>query len=315
MTIELSGVQDSSGERPVRLASGADRGDRPGEPRTGVLYLIPTPLGAESDPRAMLPTATLAALASLDCFVVENARTARAFLKAAGTDTPLQQLEMHELNEHTPPDALPRLLAPLRSGRDVGLLSEAGCPAVADPGAALVEAAHAAGIRVVPMVGPSSLLLALMASGLNGQRFAFAGYLPAQAEARARRLRELESRSASGDETQLWIETPYRNRQVFDAALAVLAPSTRLLVASQLSLPGEAIASRTVHAWRTATPPPLDRQPTVFGLLAARGPGGAAYAPNGDGKRGARPTKSASIVKPAAGGKPFSATRRSRPGR
>lgn len=271
---------------------------------TGTLYLVPTPLGADSDPREVLPAATLAALSRLDCFVVENAKTARAFLKAAGTDQPLQQLEMNELNEHTPPDALPRLLAPLRSGRDVGLLSEAGCPAIADPGATLVEAAHAAGIRVVPLIGPSSLLLALMASGLNGQRFAFSGYLPAQPEARARRLRELEQRSAVGDETQLWIETPYRNRHVFDTALAVLAPSTRLLVASQLSLAGESIASRSVHDWRIAPPPALDRQPAVFGLLAARKPGGAARQRSDEDLRS----------RPAGKRKPFSAGRRSRPG-
>ena len=235
----------------------------------GTLYLIPTPLGSDSDPHAALPAATLAAVAPLDCYVVENAKTARAFLKAAGTVQPLQALEMHELSEHTPIEALPGLLAPLLAGRDVGLMSEAGCPAVADPGARLVEAAHAAGIRVVPLIGPSSLLLALMASGLEGQRFAFAGYLPAQADARAARLRELERRSAAGDETQLWIETPYRNRQVFETALTVLAPSTRLLVAARLSLAGESIATRTIHAWRAAAPE-LGREPTVFGLLAER---------------------------------------------
>jgi len=234
----------------------------------GRLYLIPTPLGADSDPRRVLPADTLAVVARLDCFVVENAKTARAFLKAAGTQAPLQALEMAELSEHTAPQAIPALLAPLKAGRDVGLLSEAGCPAVADPGAALVAAAHEAGIPVVPLVGPSSLLLALMASGLNGQRFAFVGYLPAQPEARAARLRELERRSAAGDETILWIETPYRNRQVLESALAVLAPQTRLTVASQLTLAGESIAARQVHDWRKA-PADIPREPTVFAMLAA----------------------------------------------
>jgi len=257
--------------------------------RPGRLFLIPTPLGPASDSRRVLPADTLAVVARLDCFVVENAKTARAFLKAAGTDTPLQALEMAELSEHTPTQAVPGLLAPLVAGRDVGLLSEAGCPAVADPGAALVAAAHDAGIEVVPLVGPSSLLLALMASGLNGQCFAFAGYLPAQPDARAARLRELERRSAAGDETVLWIETPYRNRQVFDAALAVLAPETRLTVASQLTLSGESVATRRVHDWRKA-PPEMPREPTVFAMLAAPG-AGPRRGPDRDGRvdRSGRP--------------------------
>lgn len=248
-----------------------------GAARPGRLFLIPTPLGAASEPQRVLPADTLAAVARLDCFVVENAKTARAFLKAAGTDKPLQALEMAELSEHTPAGAIPGLLAPILAGRDLGLLSEAGCPAVADPGAALVAAAHEAGIEVVPLVGPSSLLLALMASGLNGQRFAFAGYLPAQADARAARLRELERRSAAGDETVLWIETPYRNRQVFEAALAVLSPETRLTVASQLTLGEQSVATRRIHDWRKA-PPEIPREPTVFAMLAAPG-GGPRRAP------------------------------------
>ncbi|MFP5406898.1 MAG: SAM-dependent methyltransferase, partial [Gammaproteobacteria bacterium] len=139
----------------------------------GRLFLIPTPLGTDSDPRRVLPPDTLDAIAPLECFVAENAKSARAFLKGVGTDKPLQSLQIRELNEHTPPEAVAGLLEPLLGGRDIGLLSEAGCPAVADPGANLVAAAHAAGIRVVPLIGPSSPLLALMASGLDGQRFAF----------------------------------------------------------------------------------------------------------------------------------------------
>lgn len=238
-------------------------------PSVGRLFLIPTPLGAQSDPRGVLPAVTLAAIAPLDCFVAESAKSARAFLKAVGTDKPLQALEISELNEHTPGAAVTELLKPLRTGRDVGLLSEAGCPAVADPGANLVAAAHAAGIRVIPLIGPSSLLLALMASGLNGQRFSFVGYLPSEAEARAMRLRELEHRSRDNDETLLWIETPYRNQHVYETALAVLAPATRLFVGAQLSLADESTTMRTVHDWRAA-PAQLAREPTVFGLLAAR---------------------------------------------
>jgi 16S rRNA (cytidine1402-2'-O)-methyltransferase len=250
----------------------ADPHDRVPTPGPGRLFLIPTPLGPQSDPLRVLPADTLAAIKSLDCFVAENAKSARAFLKAAGTAKPLQQLEIRELNEHTPPESVASMLAPLAAGRDIGLLSEAGCPAVADPGANLVAAAHDAGIPVVPLIGPSSLLLALMASGLNGQRFAFVGYLPAQPEARAARLCELEKRSAAGDETILWIETPYRNRQVFETAMAALSPSTRLLVGAQLTTAAESIAMRSVHDWR-GNPPLLERAPTVFGLLAAPGAG------------------------------------------
>jgi len=141
------------------------------------LYLIPVPLGP-GDPEAVLPPPVLERVRSLTHFVVENAKSARAFLKAAGTEQPLQALQLEELNEHTRPDALDRLLVPLRAGHDLGLLSEAGCPAVADPGANLVALAQSEGMRVVPLIGPSSLVLALMASGLNGQRFAFQGYLP-----------------------------------------------------------------------------------------------------------------------------------------
>jgi 16S rRNA (cytidine1402-2'-O)-methyltransferase len=238
-------------------------------PSLGRLFLIPTPLGAHSAPRSVLPADTLAAIAPLDCFVAESAKSARAFLKAVGTDKPLQALEIRELNEHTPAAAVTELLAPLRAGRDVGLLSEAGCPAVADPGANLVAAAHVAGIRVIALIGPSSLLLALMASGLNGQRFGFVGYLPSEAEARGERLRELEQRSRANDETLLWIETPYRNQHVYETALAVLSPATRLFVGTQLSLVDESTAMRTIHDWRTA-PVQLAREPTVFGLLAAR---------------------------------------------
>lgn len=234
---------------------------------SGRLWLIPTPLGEASDPRRVLPADTLAAIEALDYFVVENARSARAFLKAAGTRTPLQALELRELSEHTPPAAIPALLAPILDGRDGGLLSEAGAPAVADPGAALVAAAHAAGITVHPLIGPSALLLALMASGMNGQRFSFAGYVPVQAAPRLERLRELERRSAGEDETILIIETPYRNQALLDAALQALVPSTRLMVASDLSLPRQRIVVDTIAGWRAAARE-LPKTPAVFGLQA-----------------------------------------------
>jgi len=235
---------------------------------SGTLYLIPVPLGAAIAPADSLPANVLEVVRPLTHFVVENAKSARAFLKAAGTEQPLQALQLEELNEHTRAEALDRLLSPLRSGHDVGLLSEAGCPAVADPGADLVALAQQENIRVAPLIGPSSLLLALMASGLNGQRFAFHGYLPAKEAERAKMLRELENESRKRRQTQIVIETPYRNRQLFDAILQVCQPATRLTVATDLSLPCEAVLTRTVAQWKKQTPPEVERRPTVFLLLA-----------------------------------------------
>jgi 16S rRNA (cytidine1402-2'-O)-methyltransferase len=233
----------------------------------GTLYLIPVPLGHVA-PEASLPTPALLLTRRLTHFVVENAKTARAFLKAVGTEHALQSLQLAELNEHTRIEALAGLLAPLHAGHDLGLLSEAGCPAVADPGANLVALAQSEGIRVAPLIGPSSLLLALMASGLNGQRFAFQGYLPAKDGERTKALRELEAESRKRGQTQLFIETPYRNRQLFDSILQTCQPGTRLCVATDLSLPGETVRTRPVLQWKKETPPDIERRPTVFLLLA-----------------------------------------------
>lgn len=234
----------------------------------GVLYLTPTPLGPDDDPLRVLPPATVDRLIAIDYVIAENARSARAVLGRLPLSRSLQSIEIRQLNHRTEPRALPSLLAPIAAGRDGALLSEAGCPAVADPGAALVALAHAQGVRVVPLVGPSAILLALMGSGMNGQRFAFAGYVPVPDDERAQRLRELEQRSARWDETQLLIETPYRNQALFDAMLRVLAPSTRVAIASELSLPGEQIAARSVAQWR-AHPPQIPKIPAVFALQAA----------------------------------------------
>ncbi len=233
----------------------------------GTLYLIPVPLGP-TPPEASLPANVLATIRPLKYFVVEQAKTARAFLKAVGTDTILQELQLEELNEHTKADALDHLLTPLRAGQNVGLLSEAGCPAVADPGADLVALAQNEGIRVVPLIGPSSLLLALMASGLNGQRFAFQGYLPAKEGERNKALKDLEAESRKRQQTQLFIETPYRNRALFDAILQNCQPTTRVTIATDLSLPSESVRTRSVQAWKKETPPEIERRPTVFLLLA-----------------------------------------------
>jgi 16S rRNA (cytidine1402-2'-O)-methyltransferase len=233
---------------------------------TGTLFLIPVPLGPGAVEQSLAPE-VLATIRPLQHFVVEQAKTARAFLKLVGTDLPLQSLQLEELNEHTRPDALNRLLEPLRTGHDTGLLSEAGCPAVADPGANLVALAQQENIRVVPLIGPSSLLLALMASGLNGQRFAFQGYLPAKEAERTTAIRELESESRKKQQTQIFIETPYRNRQLFDSLLKICQPATRLCVATDLTLPGESIRTEKIANWKKKTPPDIERRPTVFLLL------------------------------------------------
>lgn len=227
------------------------------------LYAIPTPLGGA--PQDVLPSSVLRVVAELRDFVAENAKSARAFLGAAGAKP--REVSIVELNEHSDLSRVRDMLQPLRDGRALGLLSEAGCPAIADPGAALVEAAQREGFRVVPLVGPSSITLALMASGLEGQRFAFCGYLPREAAERARRIRELEARSRKERETQVFIETPYRNDVVLSALLESCAPHTRLCVAADLTLPGESVKTRTVAEWRDS-PPTIGRRPAVFLLLA-----------------------------------------------
>ena len=233
----------------------------------GTLYLIPVPLGP-TPLEESLPASVLAVVRRLSHFIVEQPKSARAFLKALPTDVPLQELQLAELNEHTRREALERLLLPLRAGHDVGLLSEAGCPAVADPGANLVALAQQEHFRVAPLIGPSSLLLALMASGLNGQRFAFHGYLPAKEAERAKALRDLESESRTRQQTQIFIETPYRNQPLFATALQVCDLATRLTLATDLTLPGESVVTRTIRQWKKQAPPAMERRPTVFLLLA-----------------------------------------------
>lgn len=233
----------------------------------GVLYLIPVPLG-QSALDGVLPATVLDRARKLQHFVAENAKSARAFLKLLPSDTPLQQISIQELSEHTPAQALPALLTPLHAGSDVGLVSEAGCPAVADPGANLVALAHREGIRVAPLVGPSAILLALMGSGLSGQNFAFHGYLPVKEEERQKKLRELEKDSRQETRTQIFIETPYRNRQLLETAIKTCAPGTRICVASDLTLANETITTRTTDEWRRRGLPEVDRRPTVFLLQA-----------------------------------------------
>lgn len=235
--------------------------------KKGQLYLIPVPLG-ESAVEAVLPAPVLARARSLSHFVAENAKSARAFLKALAHPLPIREIAIEELNEHTPAAALAPLLAPLLAGYDVGLVSEAGCPAVADPGAQLVALAHREHITVVPMIGPSSILLALMGSGLSGQQFAFHGYLPAKDDLRGKKIVELENESRKAQRTQIFIETPYRNRQMLETLIRVCAPHTRIGVASDLTLPAERIATHTAGEWRKLALPDIDRRPTVFLLQA-----------------------------------------------
>ena len=226
----------------------------------GILYAIPTPLGGTT--ADALPASALKTVGTLRHFVVENAKSARAFLKEAGMPCTIQELDISVIESD-----VSMHLKKLQKGISIGLLSEAGCPAIADPGAVLVEAAQREGIRVVPLVGPSSIVLALMASGLEGQRFAFRGYLPREAEERRKKIKEIESRSRRERETQIFIETPYRNDVMLGALLEVCSAGTLLCVASDLTLPSEQIRTRTISAWRSSRHA-IGKRPTVFLLLS-----------------------------------------------
>jgi 16S rRNA (cytidine1402-2'-O)-methyltransferase len=249
----------------------------------GTLYLLPTALGGDNA-LAVLPACTLEVLARVRHFIVENPRSARAFLKAVRFPASIRDAHISTLDEHTQAPEVPVLLEPLLAGLDCALLSEAGCPAVADPGAALVRLAHEYGIRVKPLVGPSALLLALMASGLNGQRFAFHGYLPVPPSERSKRILQLESESEARQTTQVFIEAPYRNDALLDAILATCRPDTLIGIASDLTLPTEYVRTDTIAAWARERPR-LDRRPTVFLLLRERG----ARASAGSRERARRP--------------------------
>lgn len=236
---------------------------------SGTLYLIPNTLG-DGDAAALdlvLPAPVREQTSKLGYFVGENAKSTRAFLKRVGTERPIQEITIAELNVNTPPAQVEALLKPILDGADGGLVSEAGCPAVADPGALLVERAHRRGVRVVPFVGPNSILLGLMASGLNGQSFAFHGYLALEPAARQKQLRELEQMSRRAKQTQIFIETPYRNKAMLDALRASLAPSTRVCIAVDLTLPTEQVVSRPISEWKPDTLD-LNKRPAIFLMLA-----------------------------------------------
>lgn len=229
--------------------------------------MIPTPLGAEG--LDAIPQQVITRIHQLEVFIVERGKTARQFLKATQTPIPLQQMTFFELNKHTTAEEWQQFLKPaLEQGKDIGLLSEAGCPGVADPGAVIAQLAHKKGIRVIPMVGPSSILLALMASGLNGQQFAFHGYLPVKNPDRKQSIKQLERQSSRQHQSQVFIETPYRNVALFNDLLATLQAQTRLCIATDLSLPTEQILTQTIQKWKQGPVPDLHKRPSIFMFLA-----------------------------------------------
>lgn len=248
--------------------------------KTGTLFLIPNTLGqdfnAPTSLQQIIPDAVQSFTAQLTHYVAENAKTTRAFLKMLGQNhalaKPIQEIQIAELNINTPQDALNKLIQPLLEGHDVGLISEAGVPAVADPGANLVRLAHQKSIPVRPLVGPSSLLLGLMGSGLNGQSFAFNGYLPTDAAQRAKRIKELEERSRKEKQTQLLIETPYRNAAMLEALSNHCNGQTSICVATDLSLESEVITTMTANEWKrrlqSNQAPDFHKKPSVFLFLA-----------------------------------------------
>ena len=236
------------------------------ENKKGKLYLIPSPLG-ENDPAEVIPQPVLKSLEGFRTFVVEEIRTARRYLSKAGLKGHIGELEFHELNEHTEQTTVEGYIRLFDDGNDVALISEAGLPAVADPGAQLVALAHKHGIEVVPAVGPSSLMLALMASGLNGQSFAFCGYIPAKTEERRSRLKTLEKVSAQLRQTQILIETPYRNDSLFADILSVCSPATRVCVAANITMPDAYIRTMKVIEWKKEGLV-IGKRPCVFLILA-----------------------------------------------
>ena len=230
--------------------------------KKGNLYLIPVPIAEGS--LHTIPQYVIERIHQLDYFIAERAKTARHFIKATGMPKPLPSLIIEELNKRTTGEEKTAFLNPALEGNDIGLMSEAGCPGVADPGAEIVAMAHQKGIRVVPMVGPSSILMALMASGMNGQSFAFQGYLGAKTLDLVKDLKRLESQAIKFKQTQLFIEAPYRNRGVVEQALKVLQAETRFGIAMDISAPTEYIKTLKIKQWRKERLPELHKRPAIF---------------------------------------------------
>ena len=230
--------------------------------KLGTLYFIPVTLGDDNFHK-VLPPEVVAIAQKLDTFIVENEKTARHFLSTIKTAKPVRELTLLTLNEHTEDKQIPALLAPLLAGIDVGLMSEAGCPGIADPGAKLAALAHPKGIKVAPLVGPSSILLSLMASGLNGQRFTFLGYIPQDKAARINRLKEIEKQSAKNNETQIFIETPYRNNAILQDIISACNSDVLLCIAYDLTGTKESIRTQPISYWKKHLPA-LEKIPAIF---------------------------------------------------
>ena len=226
------------------------------------LFLVPNVL-SDGDWQNVLPAGVLPVLTNTRYFIVENIRTARRFMKQVNKDTDIDRLTFFELNKHTQPNEIPSFLEPLKKGEDIAVISEAGCPGVADPGADIVKLAHKKGVAVVPLVGPSSILLSLMASGLNGQNFAFNGYLPVKPGERSRAINQLDKKAKNEQQTQIFIETPYRNNQLITDLLKTCSSSTLLCIAANITGENELIATKSVAEWKKNVPD-LHKQPAIF---------------------------------------------------
>lgn len=232
------------------------------DPQNGNLYLIPCPLG-ETPPLEVLPLLVKKAIEEIDHYIVEHEKNARRFIKSLVPRKSQSDLHFEIINKFTNTTEIPDMLNPCLEGKDIGVISDAGCPGIADPGAAVVAEAHSKGIKVVPLVGPSSILLAMMASGFNGQNFAFNGYLPIDKKERKTEIKRLERISKEQDQSQLFIETPYRNNQILESLMNTLQPQTQLCVACDITLSSEYIKTQTAEAWKR-TKVDLDKRPTLF---------------------------------------------------
>lgn len=231
---------------------------------SGTLYLLPVPIG-ETPLRRVLPEFNTELVKTLTFFIAEDAKNARRFLKQCGYET-ISNAQIEELNEHNQSGNLNELLKPLLNGNNIGLMSDAGCPGIADPGAEFVKLAHQKNIKVVPLTGPSSIVLSIMASGFNGQNFAFVGYLPIDKPQRSKRIKDLETLAYKQNQAQFFIETPYRNAQLFDDLLSCLNSETRLCIGINITTESEKILTKTIKEWKESPKPDLQKIPVVFGI-------------------------------------------------
>jgi 16S rRNA (cytidine1402-2'-O)-methyltransferase len=229
----------------------------------GKLYLIPTTLGDTAETASVIPVRVNEIINTIDEYIVENEKSARHYLKKMGLKKPLQEIVLHPLNQHTEAKEISTYLNSIQLGKHIGVISEAGCPGVADPGADVVKLAHEKNIEVIPLVGPSSILLSLMASGFNGQNFAFNGYLPKERGERIKKLKELEMLVYKRKQTQLFIETPYRNMHLLEDILSACEGKTKLCIACDITLPSEFVKTKPIYEWKKQVPD-INKKPTIF---------------------------------------------------